>query len=213
MIAAGRGSVFLVAAVLAAALVVLLPAGAARAHDDILGATAPAADAALDSLPAEVRLTFIAPLAPIDPLVVVRASDGTSVADGAPVMADGAVVQALLPDTGAGQYTVSWRVVAEDGHPSSGAFAFTVLEPAATTPATSEPAAAKPASAEPSAAGASSAASSSSSDIPSPVLLAGMAAALVALFLLPALVWRRRSAAGPTSGEAAATHPDPGESR
>lgn len=187
------------AVAVATVLVVLVSAGSAGAHDDTLASSTPAAGQALDSPPAEVRLHVTGGLAPIDPLVVVRAADGTSVADGPPQEADGVVVQALVPDISDGSYTVSWRVVAADGHPASGTFAFSVGGAALATPT----AAAAPGATDP---------SSTSSGRPGAAWFAVAAAVLVALFLLPALVWRRRRSAVPTTGTAS-PRTDPGELR
>lgn len=189
----------LAAVTVATVLALLVPAGSAQAHDGVLASSTPAAGQALDSPPAEVRLHITRGLAPIDPLVVVRAADGTSVADGPPQAADGVVVQALVPDVADGRYTVSWRVVVDDGHPASGTFTFTVGSVASAGPTGS---AAVPV-ADP---------SSSSSGRPGAAWLAVAAAVLVALFFLPALVWRRRRSAVPTTGTAS-PRPDPGESR
>lgn len=190
------------AVAVATVLAVLVSAGSARAHDDILASSAPGAGQALDAPPTEIRLHFTGGLAPIDPLVVVRAADGTSVVDGPPEEADGVVVQALLPDVPDGSYTVSWRVVAADGHPASGTFAFGVGGAALATPATPD-ADGAPLATDP---------SSTSSGPPGAAWFAAAAAVLVALFFLPALVWRRRRSAVPATGTAS-TPPDPGEAR
>jgi methionine-rich copper-binding protein CopC len=177
-----RAPIACVLALLVTVVTLVVLPGSAQAHGDILGSSTPAAGAEMASAPAEIRLTFTAALAPIDPLVVVRTADGTSITDGAPVRADGAVVQALVPGAGDGSYTVSWRVVADDGAPSSGTFTFTVGTPASAT-ATGAAASARDAD--------TSAAAASDAGVAWWVWSAG-AATLVVLFFLAALVRRRQ---------------------
>jgi methionine-rich copper-binding protein CopC len=99
----------------------------ASAHD-ALTASSPAADSTVETLPAELTLTFSAKL--IDgegsTEVVVTDAAGDSVTDG-PATVNGAIVtQPLVSEADAGVYRVIWKVVSSDGHPTSGEFSFTV---------------------------------------------------------------------------------------
>ncbi|MGW8483398.1 copper resistance CopC family protein [Microbacterium sp. NPDC055903] len=126
----------LVAVLLAAALA-LIPAGRASAHDSLV-ASDPAADSTVETLPAQLTLTFSAALidAPDSTAVVVTSADGKTVSEG-PAEIDGAVLtQTLNPEgAAAGEYTVLWQMVSSDGHPTDGSFTFTVT----TGSAVSEP--------------------------------------------------------------------------
>ena len=115
------------AATLLAAFLVLFAPLSASAHD-ALTSSSPAADSTVDTLPAELTLTFSAKL--IDGAgsteVVVTDAAGTPVTDG-PATVDGAIVtQPLAAQAEAGVYRVIWKVVSSDGHPTSGEFSFTV---------------------------------------------------------------------------------------
>lgn len=112
---------------LLAAFFVLVAPQPAVAHDSLVSSD-PAADAAVETLPAEVTLAYSAELIGGAGSTVVEVTDaaGNSVTDGDPVL-DGAVVtQPLVDGAPAGDYTVQWRVVSSDGHPISGEFSFTV---------------------------------------------------------------------------------------
>ncbi|WP_431806342.1 copper resistance CopC family protein [Microbacterium paraoxydans] len=131
----------LAAALLAAFLVLVSPLSAS-AHDALVSSS-PAADSSVDTLPAELTLTFSAKLIDGEGAteVVVTDPSGANVADGAATV-DGAIVTQPLSGTGpAGAYRVVWKVVSSDGHPTSGEFAFTVTtgDDAATTAPTAAP--------------------------------------------------------------------------
>lgn len=115
------------AATLLAAFLVLFSPLSASAHDALVSSS-PAADSSVETLPAELTLTFSAKL--IDgegaTKLTVTGPAGESVIDGAPTV-DGAIVTQPLTGSGpAGEYRVVWRVVSSDGHPTSGKFSFTV---------------------------------------------------------------------------------------
>lgn len=116
----------LLAAVLLAALAVLVPASPARAHDEMLGSD-PAAGTTVDSLPAELRLTFSGAIAPDAGASEVQVTDaaGTSLTGGEPAAQDNVLSQPLTGEA-SGAVTVLWKVVSSDGHPISGEFSFTV---------------------------------------------------------------------------------------
>lgn len=130
--------------VLAAVLLALSPllATPAAAHNPPPVPT-PADGATLDAVPAEVRLDYSAPILSVGSVLEVTGPDGTKVSDGASVVGEKDVVQAIT-DGGPGTYTVVWRVTSEDGHPVDGWSSFTVeaAEPTEkpTTDATTTPA-------------------------------------------------------------------------
>ena len=129
--------------VLLATALLLGPAGPASAHDGLDG-TQPADGAVLDAAPDQVVLTFTADQLAVGAAVAVTGPDGVERADGAPVVAGPTVTQALARDMPGGAYTVEWRSVSGDGHPTGGTFTFTLALPAVVTPT---PPASSPASA------------------------------------------------------------------
>ena len=116
----------LAAALLAAFLVLFSPLSAS-AHDALVSSS-PAADESVETVPAELTLTFSAKLIDGDGAteVVVTDPSGASVTDGDATV-DGAIVTQPLRASGpAGEYHVVWKVVSSDGHPTSGEYSFTV---------------------------------------------------------------------------------------
>lgn len=117
---------------LAGLLAVATPA---TAHDPLVGSD-PADGAVLSAAPTQVVLTFAAPQAGIGAEVAVTGPDGATWSDGPAQTSDVTVTQPLLPALPDGAYTVTWRSVAQDGHPVSGVFGFTLelpVDPAAGT--------------------------------------------------------------------------------
>ncbi|MEU4015393.1 copper resistance CopC family protein [Microbacterium sp. NPDC028030] len=115
------------AATLLAAFFVLVSPLPASAHDALVSSS-PAADEAIETVPAELTLTFSAKLIDGEGAteVVVTDPDGAAVTDGAATV-DGAIVtQPLTAEGPAGEYHVIWKVVSSDGHPTSGEYSFTV---------------------------------------------------------------------------------------
>ncbi|PVE91618.1 copper resistance CopC family protein [Microbacterium sp. TPD7012] len=130
------------AATLLAAFLVLASPLSASAHDALTSSN-PAADSEVETLPAELTLTFSAKLIDGEGAteVVVTDSAGNAVTDG-PATVDGAVVtQPLVSSAPAGEYHVIWKVVSSDGHPTSDEFFFTVTTGSSPTP-TEQPSAA-----------------------------------------------------------------------
>lgn len=131
-----------VAAVLLALAAVLLTAGRADAHNALLG-TDPADGSTVDAPPASITLTFDQPAQALGTEIVVLGPDGSTVSEGTAELVDNTVSQALAADLPAGAYSVEWRVTSADGHPLSGALAFTAASGAAgavpAAPATIEP--------------------------------------------------------------------------
>jgi len=138
-------------ALLAAASAVAL-ASPAMGHDVLVG-TDPPDGAVLDEAPSAVVLTFAAEQAGVGAEVVVTGPDGGSWSEGTAVVTGTTVTQALAAGMPDGAYAVAWRSVAQDGHPVTGAFGFTLDAPEAptdqpsaepTNPGTGEPATAEP---------------------------------------------------------------------
>ena len=100
-----------------------LPA-AAQAHA-ILVHSDPAADARLRSAPTQLVLFFSEPFVKGSEHVALRRADGTEIALPAPSHGRAFVRQALPPRL-RGIFVVSWRVVSDDGHLSTGTFAYSL---------------------------------------------------------------------------------------
>ncbi|MEQ7004715.1 copper resistance protein CopC [Actinopolymorpha sp. B17G11] len=122
-----------VAAVVTTWLALLVGAGQAWAHADLVS-TQPANGQRLATAPHEVRLTFTEPVDLGLGAVKVLDSAGRSVRTGALAHPPGDATTVAVPIRGslrAGVYTVTWQVTSSDSHPVRGAFAFTVGEPSA----------------------------------------------------------------------------------
>jgi len=119
----GRMAALLVAGVALATPIALAPA--ASAHDAFVGST-PKAGSTLTTAPTSVTVSFEEPPLAAGLAVAVTAPDTTLVTSGDPVLTGTDVVSPLVPLTQAGVYTVAWRVVADDGHPVTGTFSFTL---------------------------------------------------------------------------------------
>jgi copper transport protein len=119
-----------------ACLLLVLAAPAAGAHA-LLRASQPTGGSSLDKAPEQVTLTFTEPPDPVLSSVHVLDSGGRAVERGKARVVAGRPLALEVPvgDLGDGSYTVSWRVVSrQDGHLTSGAFAFGVgVAPASAT--------------------------------------------------------------------------------
>jgi len=111
----------LASALLALGLLVAAPA-AAFAHD-VLEGTNPADGATVTQLPQSVQLTFSEAPLTIGAQVVVTGPSG-AVSSGAPTITGRDVTQAIAPTAPGGDYTVSYRITSDDGHPVAGSFSF-----------------------------------------------------------------------------------------
>ncbi len=121
-------------------LTLLLPS-AASAHD-VLQATNPVDGSTVDTLPGSVSLTFSEPPLAMGAQIIVTGPGGP-VAEGAPTIEGGVISQALSPSAPGGNYTVTYRVTADDGHPVTGRLTFyasTGLDGAPAASARTEPA-------------------------------------------------------------------------
>ncbi len=110
-------------------LLLIAHAPAANAHTELL-LSDPADGVRLDTVPAEVLMTFSEDLLP--ETVNVSVADGNGmVIRVLDLVVDGAYVTVSWPAGLTGpDYTVNYRVVSQDGHPVSGSIAFTAGPPA-----------------------------------------------------------------------------------
>ena len=115
-------------AVVIAALASAIPAGA---HAQLVKAD-PGADAVLAAAPERVTLTFAEPVSTVGAtLISVVAPDG-SAADAGDTVIDGTTVSvSLRPLSAAGAYTVTYRVVSDDGHIINDSYQFQYAPPTA----------------------------------------------------------------------------------
>ena len=175
-----------VLAVLAAVIVVAVPATPAWAHAK-LQSTNPAARANVTTVITAVTLTFNEPVRQQNTTVAVTGPDGLSYSDGAARRVDNTVTQAIKP-LPVGAITVAWKTVSPDGDPISGTFAFTNAAPPPTS-AAPQPSPTTPAISAPASVNARSAANSDGSAL---WWLAG--AVLILLLIAGGVLWFRRRA-------------------
>ncbi|MGH3871093.1 MAG: copper resistance CopC family protein [Pseudonocardiaceae bacterium] len=108
-------------------------------HNELLG-TDPLDGGQLTTGPARVILTFDLPAKRGFSTVIVTGPDGDQWQAG-PATEDEATVSAPVRPLGpAGDYTVAWRIVSADGHPTRGTFRFTLTTPGTGAAATPPPA-------------------------------------------------------------------------
>ena len=115
----------LASALLSLGLLVLLPvalSSTASAHD-VLERTTPANGTTVDRMPQSVTLTFSEAPLEIGTQVVISGPNGLA-SQGSPSINGRDVVQAVAPSAPGGDYTVSYRVTSDDGHPVTGTFVF-----------------------------------------------------------------------------------------
>ncbi|MBE8517370.1 copper resistance protein CopC [Amycolatopsis sp. H6(2020)] len=137
----------------------LVLAGPASAHAE-LKSSSPAEGASLAAPPSKVELTFEEPVTLQPDPISVTGPDGAKWAVSTPTVTDAVVSAAVTPSGPAGAYTLTYKVVSDDGDKVNAAIHFT-LTAQASPPTTSSSAAptsssavAAPASATPSAAAA-----------------------------------------------------------
>lgn len=152
--------------VLAAALALLAGTAPAWAHTALESST-PADGASVAQAPREIALTFTEDVPADGATVTVTGPDRADRVAG-PVTGDGGTLTVPLQPLGpAGTYTVTYRVVSDDGHPVEGTVTFTLTTPgsAASTAAAAPASPAAPAtSASPAPAPAASSTTSSDGD-------------------------------------------------
>jgi len=104
--------------------------GRAEAHA-VLETTTPAADSRLDAGPPAIEVVFNERLDSGGAKLLVLNESSRNVAKGKVERIDeGKGIRIALPKLGEGHYTVSYSVISADGHPISGAYVFTVGNPA-----------------------------------------------------------------------------------
>ncbi|GAA1729708.1 copper resistance CopC family protein [Aeromicrobium alkaliterrae] len=110
---------------LGAALLLAAGAQPAAAHAGLVSTT-PGERSSVETLPADVRLTFNETMNRPS-YVTVKAPDGTLLAEGEATIDGADLVQQVDEDPGlAGTYRVDYRAISADGHPVEGAFEFDV---------------------------------------------------------------------------------------
>lgn len=181
------------------ALLVLAPATAASAHDELVSSS-PAAGEQLSTAPESITLAFSAEVLTMGAAIMVVDADGTDWVASEPVVDYGEVTATLesgMPDAG---YEVRWRVVSSDGHPISGVIPFTVgdaepLVAESAAPAQSqaaEPGAAEPGAAEPGNPEEEEQGTTAEGGVPRALLVGGAAAIMAgAVFALVSVIRRR----------------------
>ncbi|XNS28171.1 copper resistance protein CopC [Citricoccus nitrophenolicus] len=98
----------------------------------------------LETAPEAIDIVFTDTPLSLGSQIRVEDDQGENWAAGEVEIAGNTASQALQPDTPAGEYTVTWRVVSSDSHPIEGTFSFTAAEAAAepsstpSTPASSQ---------------------------------------------------------------------------
>jgi copper transport protein len=103
-------------------------AAAASGHASLVGSN-PSPDATVQEVPAQVSVSFDAPVSVELAGIKVYASDGSRVDRGSTALIDdGRTAVADIDDGGRGTYTVAWTVVSSDSHVLSGSFVFHVGE-------------------------------------------------------------------------------------
>ena len=121
------------------ALVGLVGFGSAASAHTSLVSTQPPDGATVDTAPTAVELVFSQSPGGVGPITV-TGPDGTVVSTGSPTQDGARVSQPLGELPGPGRYTVSYQVLASDGHRLTGTFSFTSTaagaDPSATTVST-----------------------------------------------------------------------------
>lgn len=113
----------LTAALVLALLAMMASVTPAFAHAELINST-PAKDASLDTPPMQVQLTFNETVSPES--ITVTGPRGAQWTVGQ-IKVEGPVVTAPLSPSGPeGQYTITYRVISDDGDPVTGTVAFTM---------------------------------------------------------------------------------------
>ncbi|MEU3947239.1 copper resistance protein CopC [Streptomyces sp. NPDC029526] len=118
-------------------LLLLGSAGPASAHAALRGSD-PQDGSVAKTVPEQVTLTFTESVGLMDDSVRIYGPDNRRVHVEEPRHAEGAsdtAVVELPDDLAEGTYTIAWRVISADSHPSSGAFTFSIGKPSPTPPA------------------------------------------------------------------------------
>ncbi len=117
-----------------AAMFIAIPAPAA-AHA-ALATSSPVDGAQLDQMPGAVSITLNEKVRTPAFLVLTDERDTRVNSDQVRIGSDGKTVITEIPtDADPGEYSMSYRVVSEDGHPVTGTIGFTVEQPSSPSPA------------------------------------------------------------------------------
>ncbi|GAA2007678.1 copper resistance CopC family protein [Brevibacterium samyangense] len=122
------------AGLLAALALFLVPAAwsPAQAHDQLLTSN-PEDGAELQAQPQWIELAFSGNLEEVGSEIQVTHVGEDRDYSAGEIAVEGRTLTSALPEgIPAGEYTVTWRVVSEDGHPISGTFGFTLLDDGST---------------------------------------------------------------------------------
>lgn len=182
-------------AVALAALLVLAPATAALAHEELISST-PSAGQELETAPETIMLTFSAEVMTMGAAIIVVDADGTDWVLDEPVVDYSevtAVLDASMPDGG---YEARWRVVSSDGHPISGIIPFTVGEAEPLVRESTAPVATEPSATEPGTAKEQEQGTTENGGVPRALLIGGAAAVIAAAGFTIFSVTRRRARRG-----------------
>jgi len=135
-------------AVAAALVAMVVTATPAMAHN-VLVSSDPAKDAALETGPSKVTLTFDAPVqgGDVNQVSVLGPGD-TQWAEGEIEISSNVVSVPVRPLGPAGQYRIGYRILSADGHPVTGEIPFTLTAEGTGTPASAS-AATSPDAAQP----------------------------------------------------------------
>ena len=139
-------------AVLAALITLLFSVASPAAAHTELTSSDPANGAVVNGPPSTISLTFNEPPLAEGLAVQVAALDGPQVEVGKPTLKGSTVTVTWPASANSGEYSISYRVVADDGHPVTGQIAFSITaassspsvvtpSPTAASPSTSAPAA------------------------------------------------------------------------
>jgi copper resistance protein C len=99
----------------------------AEAHATLIGSS-PESGSTLGIAPSEIVLEFDEKVQTNFAVVNVTGPGGSVVSTGSVSVTDSKVIAAVQPPTKAGVYTVSWRVVSDDGHPVEGQFTYALTD-------------------------------------------------------------------------------------
>lgn len=165
-------------------------AGPASAHNVVVG-TSPASGTTVTEPPESVDVTFDDVVLDLSAegsstVITVTDADGTDHATGCPTTQDRTVSVSVALGEG-GEYTVDWRIVSADGHPTSGEYSFTYEPPAGTEAAPAAdatpcaPAGGADEASDGAAEGASAAADAGGGDASELVVVLGIAGGVVVL--------------------------------
>ena len=109
----------------------LISAPFASAHGEIVS-TSPEQGSVSTTIPETVTLNFDGNLQTLDGKTIntidVVDSTGASVVQGEPVVTGKSISTSISTDSAVGEFTVTYRIVSEDGHPVDGSYVFTAGE-------------------------------------------------------------------------------------